>query len=129
MREYKNEIFVIISIVFLVFAIYYNKKQETNYLNTKKASLEKVKSIQEVVLLKKIWSNSKTTKEIDKIKRIQKAKKWKKKGKKISINYINISSNNVNKIVTKFLNIGVSIDKLKISQNAKNYNMEIICSW
>lgn len=130
-KRYKNEIIVALSILLLLSGLAYKHIKSTssveNQLNTKYAARE----FKELIALKNRWSDKKMSKKIDKLRKlapVQKVK-WNKKGKKLDVSYKELTSKELNKIVTSILNMAIQIDQLNIKNNISSYDLELKCKW
>jgi len=53
-----------------------------------------------------------------------------KKSTKVTLSYINLNTNELNKISNKLLNMPIQIIKLRIKESSKNkFTMEFTCKW
>ncbi|SFV71799.1 hypothetical protein MNB_SV-13-1780 [hydrothermal vent metagenome] len=133
LQRYKNEIILLITALFAIFAFYY-KISATNYVNENKALIQKqISEIVEIESYKKQWKSKNIANKIKIFKRIVSASKVKlfsKKSSKLKVFYINLNTNELNKITNKLLNMPVQIIKLKIKEINKNkFTMEFTCKW
>jgi hypothetical protein len=109
------------------------------YKNGQIASQEKyatttkqtVSDFQEIIALKKIWADKKISKKVEKLKDLIPAAKvaWSSKSKKVTASYKGLTASELNKLVTKILDLPVEIKKLKIQNIASSYDVEFKCKW
>jgi hypothetical protein len=101
--------------------------QEKYATTTKQA----VSDFQEIIALKKIWADKKTSKKVEKLKDLIPAAKvtWSSKSKKVTASYKGLTASELNKLVTKILDLPVEIKKLKIQNIASSYDVEFKCKW
>ena len=87
--------------------------------------------LQEVISLKKIWGDKRTTKKVDKLKSIVAPSKvkWSRKGKKLQAKFQNISASELNRLVVKVMNLAIEIQKLDIQKSGASYIVELKCKW
>jgi len=131
MREYQNEIIISVSFIFMILAYGYKSSQSSTKLLEENKIKHSIKQLQEVIALKKLWGNKKTSLKVKKFKNtidIQKTR-WSNKRKKLTVSYNTLTPNELNKVTTKILNIPVQIIKLKIDKTNKQYNVELKCKW
>ena len=129
-RRYMNEILVVISLLLMVGAYFYKNhqvSQQEEQVTQVKRSLAELK---EVVSLQKIWGD-KVSKKVNALHGVIAASKvkWTKKQNKVTASYKNLSSNELNKLITKILNTPVVITLLDITTSGSNYNVEFKCKW
>jgi len=131
MKQYQNELIILASFIFMLLSYTYKSNQVSTQLveanNIKHSMIE----LQEVIALKKLWSDKKTSLKIKKFKNTistQKTK-WSNKRKKLTAVYNGLTPNELNRVTTKILNIPVQITKLQIDKTNKLYKMEIKCKW
>jgi len=129
--KYKNELLVLVSIIFLIGSYIF----KTDALNTSVQSLHETQSslveLQEAVSLEKIWSPKDIKSKLKSLRSMVSEEniQWKQRGKKISIKFIDISSDKLNKILNKVLNIAIQIEEMKIIRDKDKYTMELKCKW
>jgi phage pi2 protein 07 len=87
--------------------------------------------LQEAVSLEKIWSPKDIKSKLKSLRSMVNEEniQWKQRGKKISIKFIDISSDKLNKILNKVLNIAIQIEEMKIIRDKDKYTMELKCKW
>lgn len=129
-KRYMNEIIVFMALL-LLFGAYaykqYQVREQEEQVTQVKRSLAELK---EVVALKKIWGDkvSKKVKSLQSAISVSKVK-WSNKQNKVTATYSNLSSNELNKLITKILNTPVVITLLDITTAGSNYNVEFKCEW
>ena len=133
LQRYKNEIILLLTALFAIFAFYY-KFSAINYVNENKAFIQKqISEIVEIESYKKQWKSKGIANKIKIFKKIvpaTKIKRFSKKSSKITVSYINLSTNDLNKISNKLLNMPIQIIKLQIKESSKNkFTMEFTCKW
>lgn len=129
-KRYMNEIIVFMALLLLFGAYGYKQyqvgEQEEQVTQVKRSLAE----LKEVVALKKIWGDkvSKKVKSLQSAISVSKVK-WSNKQNKVTATYSNLSSNELNKLITKILNTPVVITLLDITTAGSNYNVEFKCEW
>ena len=129
-KRYMNEIIVFMALL-LLFGAYgykqYQVREQEEQVTQVKRSLAELK---EVVALKKIWGDkvSKKVKSLQSAISVSKVKLSNKQNK-VTATYSNLSSNELNKLITKILNTPVVITLLDITTAGSNYNVEFKCEW
>ena len=133
LQRYKNELILLLSFLFLLVAFIY-KLTSVTYVKENQVKINKeIEEVYTIVNLKKQWGGKEITKKIKILKIIvppNKITSFKKKSKKLSVIYSNLTANELNKIINKIINIAVQINHLKITKSSKNsYRMECTCKW
>ena len=84
-----------------------------------------------MIALKKIWSDKKTTQKIKKLQTLipESKVRWSSKSKKLTASYKGLTASELNKLVTKILNLAVEIQKLKVQKTDSSYDVEFKCKW
>ena len=130
-KRYQNELIVLFAFVLMFSAYAYKNTQVSGHTEQKAGTNYAMTEIKEVIALKKVWSDKKTTQKIKKLQTlIPEAKvKWSSKRKKLTATYKGLTSKELNKLVTKILNLAVEIQKLKVQKIASVYDVEFKCKW
>ena len=130
-KRYQNELIALIAFIFMLVAYGYKTAQVSSQAQSIAEAKHSVAEIQEVVSLKKIWTDTKTGKKVEKLQTLVPSSKikWSNKNKKVTANYKNLTARELNTLVTKILNVPVEIEKLKIQKVASSYNVEFKCKW
>jgi hypothetical protein len=130
-KRYQNELIALIAFVLMFSGYVYKNTQVSSQLKTMNAASYSVGEVKEVIALKKIWSDKKTTKKVDKLQTLIPADKvkWSNKNKKVTATYKGLTASELNKLVTKILNLPIEIQKLKIEKLATSYDVEFKCKW
>jgi len=129
LKSYKNEIIVGVSLLLLLIAFVYKQGQVSGQTdNGVNSSLQELK---EVIALKKVWGDKKTTKKVDKLKTVvsNSKVKWSRTSKKLSASFKNLSNQEFNKLITKIMNLAVEIQKLDVKKLGSSYHVEFKCKW
>lgn len=130
-KRYQNELIAFIAFVLMFSGYVYKNSQVSSQFETMSAASSSVADVKEVIALKKIWSDKKTTKKVDKLQTLIPADKvkWSNKNKKVTATYKGLTASELNKLVTKILNLPIEIQKLKIEKLATSYDVEFKCKW
>jgi len=130
-KRYQNELIALIAFVFMLAAYGYKTAQVSSQAQSIAAAKHSVEEIQEVISLKKIWADTKTSKKVEKLQTLVPAFKitWSNKNKRVTASYKNLTATELNTLVTKILNVPVEIEKLKIQKVASSYDVEFKCKW
>jgi len=130
-KRYKNEFIVVFTLVLMLSGLLYKyQKVSTQTMGTSqiKTTLSELK---EVIALQDVWGDKKINKKVDKLKtHISTSKlKWQKKGRKITATFSTLNASELNRVVSKILNLAVEIQTLKIKKVGSSYTMEFKCKW
>ena len=130
-KRYQNELIALIAFVFMLAAYGYKTAQVSSQAQSIAEAKHSVEEIQEVISLKKIWADTKTSKKVEKLQTLVSASKvqWSNKNKKVTASYKNLTATELNTLVTKILNVPVEIEKLKVQKVASFYDVEFKCKW
>ena len=128
----KNVIALGVGILFLAGSIAYSISMKNSYEKSVQEVKAKVSEIESVAALQKLWS---AKGEIKKINSILKAVPDSKKvgidikRSKASLNFVNLTDKELNRILTKLAMQAVRFKKLKILRSGEKYSMECLCVW
>ena len=130
-KRYQNELIALVAFVLLLGGYSYKMAQVSSQSDTMAGAKQSVGEIKEVIALKKIWSDKKTSQKVDKLQTLIPASKvkWSSKSKKVTATYKGLTATELNNLVTKILNLPVEIQKLKIQKIASSYDVEFKCKW
>ena len=130
-KRYQNELIALAAFLLMFIGYVYKTTQVSSQAEIMASAKHSIEEIKEVVALKKIWADKKTSKKIEKLQTlIPDAKvKWSSKSKKVTASYKGLTATELNKLVTKILNLPVEIQKLKIQKIASSYDVEFKCKW
>jgi len=130
-KRYKNELIVLAAFIIMLASYAYKHAQATSQAQMAQGSQKALNEIKEVIGLKKIWASKKINKKLATLQaQVPGSKvKWRKKGKKLTVSYAGLSSNELNKVTTKILNLPVEIGLLDIQKIGSSYNVEFKCKW
>jgi len=130
-KQYQNELIVLGALLVLLFSYVYKHNQTTSHRQEVKRVQSSIDEIKEVAALKKIWGDKSIGKKIDVLHNIapKNKVKWMKKGKKLTAYYTNLTANELNKLITKMLNMPVSIHLLEVNKINSTYKVDFKCKW
>ncbi len=130
-KSYQNELIVLAAFILMLGGYIYKYTQVSSQRNDMIEVKRSVEEIKEVVALKKVWADKKTSKKVNKLQSLVPASKvkWSSKSKKITASFKGLSATELNKLVTTILNLPIEIKKLKIQNIASSYDVEFKCKW
>ena len=130
-KRYQNELFVLFAFVLMLSGYAYKNSQRSTQLEQRSGANSSLTEIKEVIALKKIWSDKKTTQKIKKLQTLIPESKvmWRSKSKKLTASYKGLTAKELNALVTKILNLAVEIQKLEVKNIASSYDVEFKCKW
>ena len=130
-KRYQNELIVLIAFMFMFLGYIYKHTQVSSQKESMVESKVALEEIKEVIALKKIWSDKKITQKVNKLQTLipENKMQWSKKSKKVTASYKGLSDKELNTLVTKILNLPISIKKLHIKNVASSYDVEFKCQW
>ncbi len=130
-RQYQNELIALIAFVLMLGAYIYKHNQATTQATQAQAVEQSLGELKELIALKKVWADKKTGKKIDSLKTLIPAAKvkWSKKSKKVIATYTGLGTNELNRLITKILNLPVEIGLLDVQKIGTTYNVEFKCKW
>jgi hypothetical protein len=133
LQRYKNEIILLVALLFTLFTFIYKLSANT-YVTENQIEIKKqINEVTTVVNLKKQWGDKQIANKVKILKTIvpaSKVKSFSKKSKKLVASYQSLTANELNKLNNKLINLPIQIIILTISQSAKNqYQMEFTCKW
>jgi len=130
-KRYQNELIVALAFVLMLGTYLYKHNQVTTQAKQAQEVKQSVEELKEVISLQKIWADKKTSNKVTALEKLIPASKvkWSNKSKKVTASYSALSSNELNKLITKILNLPVVVTLLDIQKNGSNYNVEFKCKW
>ena len=130
-KRYQNELIVVVALVLMLGGYLYKHTQITSQSETMAQANRSVAEVKEVIALQKIWSDKKITKKVDSLQTLipENKVKWSSKNKKVTATYKGLTTSELNRVVTKILNLPVEIQQLKIQKLTSTYDMEFKCRW
>ena len=129
--RYKNELILLASIIFVLSSYIFKYKSFESSQTLLHTSQKDMVQLQEVMSLQNIWSPKKVSKQLEGLKHIVSPNQiqWIKRGKKLSVKFKDIDSNQLNKILNKILNIAIQIENISIIKKQNKYTMELKCKY
>ena len=130
-KRYQNELIALIAFVLMLSGYGYKNAQVSSQTQNMAAAKHSVGEIKEVIALKKIWSDKKTSKKVEKLQTLIPASKvkWSSKSKKVTATYKGLSATELNNLVTKILNLPVEIQKLQRQKIATTMDGPVKFKW
>ena len=130
-KRYQNELIALLAFVLMLGAYGYKTGHISSQSESIAGAKHSVGEIKEVIALQKIWSDKKTAKKVEKLQTLIPASKvkWSNKNKKVTASYKRLTATELNRLITKILNLPVEIQKLKIQKIASSYDVEFKCKW
>ncbi len=130
-RAYQNELIALIAFVVMLGAYAYKHNQVSTQVTQAQTVQQSLEELKEVIALKKIWADKKTSQQIKKLQTLISASKvkWSQKSNKVTASYIGLDANELNKLTTKILNLPVEIRLLDIQKTGATYHVEFKCKW
>ncbi|BAF70988.1 hypothetical protein [Sulfurovum sp. NBC37-1] len=131
LRPYRYELIVGISFFLMLIAFFYKNAQVSSQAEQLFTMKQEVRDFKEIIALKRVWGDKGLSKKIDRLQSIVPVSKvtWNKKGKKLTARYKELTSKELNKLMTKVMSLAVQIIELDISKSGENYNVECKCKW
>ena len=129
LKRYKNELIVGIALLLLLIALIYKQGVTSGQADASAGTA--LQELKEVIALKKVWGDKKITKKVDKLKSIVSPSKvkWSKKSKRLTASFLNLSNQELNRIIVKIMNLAVVIQKLEVKKQGVAYQVEFKCKW
>jgi len=131
LKAYKNELITGVALLLLLIAFVYKQGQVATQIDVSANTGASLQELKEVIALKKVWGDKKTTKKVDKLKNIVSPSKvkWSRKSKRLSASFSNLSNQELNRLITKIMNLAVEIQKLDVKKLGVSYHVELKCKW
>lgn len=130
-QSYKNELIVLGAFVLMLMAYGYKSTAINTQANVGTVIQDNITQVKEIISLKEIWVDKKLSKKLAKLQKYLPASKvkWHKKGKKIEASFKGLTAREVNKLITKIVNLPLVIRNLNIQKKALVYDVEFKCKW
>lgn len=131
LKRYQNELAVLLAFLLMLGALFYKNGQISSQTDDVLSAKQAVSDFREIIILKKIWADKKTSQKVEKLKELIPASKvtWSKKSKKVTAVYEGLTSKELNKLISKILNLAIVIRELNIKKTASTYHVEFKCKW
>lgn len=129
LKAYKNELIAGLAFLLLIIAFVYKQGKVSGHTDTNTGT--SLQELKEVISLKKIWGDKKTTKKVDKLKTIVAPSKvkWSRKSKKLTASFTTLSNQELNRVIVKIMNLAVEIQRLEVKKQGASYQVEFKCKW
>lgn len=130
-KRYQNELIVLVAFTLMFSGYLYRQVQSSSQEAYVVGSKHTVAELKEVIALRKIWSNKKIPQKVANLENLISPSKvkWSNKSKKLTAVYSGLTDDELNKLVTKILNLPVEIKKLNIQKTDSSYHVEFKCKW
>ncbi len=130
-KRYQNELMVLLALIVMSGALLYKNGQISSQVQKEVALKHSITELREIIALKKVWADKKISTRVDKLKAVipESKLKWSKKGRRITAIYEGLSAKELNKLISKILNLPVEIRELNIEKEDKTYHVEFKCKW
>ncbi len=131
LKKYQNELIALLAFLLMLGAFLYKNAQVSSGVAQAASQKRSISEFKEIVALKKIWADKKISKKVNKLKELMPVSKvkWSKKGKKLTASYEGLSSIELNKLISKILNLAVQVQLLDIQKSGSSYRVEFKCKW
>ena len=131
LKRYQNELVVFLAFFLMLGALLYKNGQISSQEENRSSRKQEISDFKEIIALKKIWADKKTSKKVEKLKTLIPASKvtWSKKSKKVTAVYKGLTSKELNKLISKILNLAIVIRQLDIKKTGSTYDVEFKCKW
>ena len=128
----KNIIALGVGALFLVASVVYSFSMKRDYNRSVQEITAQIGEIKSVAALQKLWSAKGESRKINSI--LQTVPNAKKAGidvkrSKASLNFVNLTDKELNRVLTKLAMQPIQFKKLKISRSGEKYSMECLCDW
>ncbi|MFK5975627.1 MAG: hypothetical protein QM493_03870 [Sulfurovum sp.] len=130
-KKYQNELIVIFSFLFMFGGYIYKTNIVANEAISAVETKKTLSDMRNVIALKKLWTDKKTSQRVAKLKSIVPISKvkWSNKRKKVKASYRDLSARELNKLISKILSLPIEIKLLTIQNISKSYSVEFKCKW
>ena len=112
-------------------AFVFKHTRHTQMAQKNQRMAQEVTVLHETASLKKIWGDKRIANKLESIHSALPASKvtWKKRGRKLTATLVNLQPQEVNRIVSKILNVPIQIEQLKVLKEGDTYKVELRCKW
>jgi hypothetical protein len=130
-KRYRNELIVFSALLFALGSFMYKLSQHTAKAEANQKMAKEVALFQETVSLKSIWGDKQIWHRLESVRKLVPENKvsWMRKGRRLTATFRDLTGPEVNRLVTRLLNIAVQVESLRITKNGERYSMEIRCKW
>jgi len=129
--RYKNELMLLGSIIFMLISYVYKHHNEVTAQDEMIRIQKEANELIEANSLQRLWANKTISKRVDTLQSIVPSSKvkWSKKGKKLTVKFNSLNARELNRALSKLMNIAVQIESINIKRHNKQYDMEVRCKW
>jgi len=130
-QRYQNELIVLGAFLLMLGAYMYKHNQVTAQTTQASSTQHSINELKEVIALKKIWADKNVLKKVNNLRGLVAPSKvkWSKEKTEVDASYTALSSNELNTLTTKILNLPAEILLLDIKKTGSSYNVEFKCKW
>ncbi|MCF6205634.1 MAG: hypothetical protein L3J47_01895 [Sulfurovum sp.] len=130
-KRYRNELLLLAALLMATGAFFYKHTQHTAKAEINQQMAKEIALLQETVSLKSIWADRQIPKKLAGVRSLVPASKvtWQQKGKRLYATFHDLSPFEVNRVITRLLNIAVQVEQLEVKKEGEHYTMEIKCKW
>lgn len=131
LKRYRNELIVLLASLVMLAALLYKNAQYASQIEKAAGSQQEISEFKEIVALRKVWADTKISGKVEKLKSLLPASKvkWSNKSRKVTATYDELSSKELNKLISKILSLAVVIVQLDIKKTGSAYHVEFKCKW
>jgi hypothetical protein len=131
LKAYKNELIVGLAFFLLIIAFSYKQIQVSNQNSATSGAAIALQEFKDVIALKKVWGDKKSTKKVEKLKTLVAPSKvkWHRQGKKLTAYFQGLGAQEFNRLMAKIMNLPVIIQKLEVHNAGSVYQVEFKCKW
>ncbi len=131
LKRYRNELIVLAALLLFVGGWLYKHQRAVHALQDAKQTAQEIVELKRVIALKKLWGDARIAKKVDSLKTVVSPSKitWQKQSKKLRVAFSGLNAQELNRVVTKILNLPVEIKLLKINKQGNAYHAECTCKW
>ena len=108
-KKYQNELIVVVSFLVMLGGYFYKMNIEKQEALTAVESKQTLADLKEVIALRKLWSDKRTSQRVEKLKAIVPLTKvkWSNKSKKLKASYKNLTAREINTLISKILTLPI----------------------
>ena len=130
-QRYQNELIILGTFLLMLGAYIYKHNQVTAQTIQASSTQHTINELKEVIALQKIWVDKNVLKKVNNLRGLVSPSKvkWSKKKTEVDASYTALSSNELNMLTTKILNLPAEILLLDIKKIGSSYNVEFKCKW
>jgi len=130
-QRYQNELIILGTFLLMLGAYIYKHNQVTAQTMQASSTQHTINELKEVIALQKIWVDKNVLKKVNNLRGLVSPSKvkWSKKKTEVDASYTALSSNELNMLTTKILNLPAEILLLDIKKIGSSYNVEFKCKW